>query len=113
AYLHGWQVTGEPLFRRVAQETLEWMLRETRAPEGGFFSALDADSEGEEGLFYLWTLEGLREVLDDDEAEAAAEYFGVRAGGNFEGRTILTRGDHEPENLGAIRERMLEARAQR
>jgi uncharacterized protein len=113
AYLHGWQVTGDPLFRRVSEETLEWMLREMRAPEGGFFSALDADSEGEEGLFYLWTPEQLRELLDDEDAEAAAAYFGVRPGGNFEGRTILTRGDLEPESLGAIRERMLEVRAQR
>ena len=113
AYLHGWQVTGEPLFRRVCEETLEWALKEMRAPEGGFFSALDADSEGEEGRFYVWTPEELRDVLGDEDARAAAEYFGVRPGGNFEGRTILTRGDEEPPNLDALRRGLYEARAQR
>ncbi len=112
AYLHGWQVTGDPLFRRVCEETLEWALREMRAPEGGFFSALDADSEGEEGRFYVWTPAELREVLGDD-AQAAAEYFGVLPGGNFEGRTILTRGADEPDGLERIRARMYEARAER
>jgi uncharacterized protein YyaL (SSP411 family) len=76
-------------------------------------SALDADSEGEEGLFYLWTPEQLREVLGAEDAEVAAAYFGVHPGGNFEGRTILTRGEQEPEQLAAIRERLYQARAQR
>src|SRR4051812_116396 len=112
AYLHGWQVTGDPLFRTVCEETLEWALRDMRAPEGGFYSALDADSEGEEGLFYLWIPEQLTEVLGED-AQAAADFYGVQPGGNFEGRTILTRGSEPPENLDDIRRRLLEARAQR
>ncbi|MEK6228994.1 MAG: thioredoxin domain-containing protein [Actinomycetota bacterium] len=112
AYLHGWQVTGDPLFRRVCEETLEWAVREMRAPEGGFYSALDADSEGEEGLFYVWTLDQLREVLGDD-AAVAADYYGVRPGGNFEGHSILTRGEREPENLEDIRRRLYDARVQR
>ena len=112
AYLHGWQVTGDPLFRTVAEETLEWALREMRAPEGGFFSALDADSEGEEGRFYVWTPEQLREVLGDD-AGRAADFYGVRPGGNFEGRTILTRGQNPPEDLDDLRQRLYAARAER
>jgi uncharacterized protein len=112
AYLHGWQVIGDPLFRTVAEETLEWALREMRAPEGGFFSALDADSEGEEGRFYVWTPEDLREVLGDDAARVA-DFYGVRPGGNFEGRTILTRGENPPEDLDELRQRLYTARAQR
>ena len=113
AYLHGWQVSRDPLLRRVTEETLEWMVSEMRGPEGGFMSALDADSEGEEGLFYVWTPEQLREVLGPDDAAAAADYFGVRPGGNFEGHTILTRGPDEPRNLPDIRRRLYEARSAR
>jgi len=112
AYLHGWQVTGEPLFRRVCEETLDWALREMRGPEGGFYSALDADSEGEEGRFYVWTVEQVREVLGDD-AQPALDYFGVLPGGNWEGKTILTRGAEEPEGFEGLRRRLYEARAQR
>ncbi|MEX1140838.1 MAG: thioredoxin domain-containing protein [Thermoleophilaceae bacterium] len=112
AYLHGWQVTGDPLLRRVSEETLDWALREMRGSEGGFYSALDADSEGEEGKFYVWTVEHVREVLGDD-ADAALAYFGVQPGGNWEGKTILTRGEKEPDNLEDIRRRLYDARAER
>ncbi len=113
AYLHGWQVSGDALLRRVCEETLDWMLAELRGPEGGLMSALDADSEGEEGLFYVWTPDQLRDVLGPEDAEVAAAYFGVQPGGNFEGRTILTRGGDEPPNLADLRRRMYEARAER
>jgi uncharacterized protein YyaL (SSP411 family) len=112
AYLHGWQVTGFPLFRRVCEETLDWALREMRGPEGGFYSALDADSEGEEGRFYVWTVEQVRDVLGDD-AQVALDYFGVKPGGNWEGKTILTRGAEEPEGFDELRRRLYDARAER
>src|SRR5438874_3622433 len=112
AYLHGWQVTGEPLFEQVCRETLDWALREMRAPEGGFYSALDADSEGVEGKFYVWTLDEVREVLGED-ADAAIAYFGATPQGNFEATNILTRGDEPPENLPDIRRKLYEARSQR
>ena len=112
AYLHGWLVTRDELFRRVCCETLDWALREMRAPEGGFYSALDADSEGEEGKFYVWTLEELREILGD-EADAAIAFFGATERGNFEGRNILLRRGEEPALLDEWRRRLYEARAKR
>ena len=66
AYLHGWQTFGERRLLDVCLDTLAWALREMRGPEGGFYSALDADSEGVEGRYYVWTLAELREALGDD-----------------------------------------------
>jgi uncharacterized protein YyaL (SSP411 family) len=108
-YLHGWQVTGDALFRRVCEETLGWALREMRGPEGGFYSALDADSEGVEGKFYVWSLDELRSIAGED----AAAWFGATAQGNFEGANILTRGEGDPPELGDWRMRLYDVRKQR
>jgi uncharacterized protein YyaL (SSP411 family) len=87
-YLHAWQVTGDPFFRRIAEEIYDYILREMTAPDGGFYSTTDADSEGEEGKFFVWSKDELRDLLGDD-APIAIEYFGVTTRGNFEGHNIL------------------------
>jgi uncharacterized protein len=112
AYLDGFQATGDPDLRAVCCDTLDWALREMRGPEGGFASALDADSEGQEGKFYVWTLEELREVLGQD-ADAAIAYFGATERGNFEGANVLEARGPRPEDLEGIRGRLLEARERR
>jgi uncharacterized protein YyaL (SSP411 family) len=116
AYLHGWQVLGHERYRRVCEETLDWMLAEMRGPEGGFYSALDADSEGEEGRFYVWHPEQIRELLGAD-ADAVLDHYGVSQRGNFEGANILhlaAGADAEPPaGLDAARRTLYEARAKR
>jgi uncharacterized protein YyaL (SSP411 family) len=82
-YLHAWQVTGEPRFRQVLAETVDYVLRDLRHPDGGFYSAEDADSEGEEGRFYVWRA--------DDLSPVAVEWYGATPQGNFEGSNILHR----------------------
>jgi uncharacterized protein len=117
AYLHGWQAFGHRRYRRVCEETLDWALREMRGPEGGFYSALDADSEGEEGRFYVWTPAELREALGAERAAEIGAYYGVSEAGNFEGRSILHLAGGaaapEPEGLDAARRELFEARARR
>ena len=112
AYLHGWQVSGEPLFRRVCEETLDWALREMRSPEGGFYAALDADSEGVEGKFYVWTVAELRDVLGAD-ADAAIAFFGAGEPGNFEGANVLEGRGPVPDRLAEIRAALYAARSRR
>jgi len=113
AYLHGWLISGEPRLRDVCAHTLDWVLREMRAPEGGFYSALDADSEGVEGKYYVWTLPELHDVLGPDLAEEAIGYFGADERGNFEGASVLMAVAEEPEKLGEIREKLYAARERR
>jgi uncharacterized protein YyaL (SSP411 family) len=88
AYAEAWQVTGRADLARVTRQTLDYLLRDLAAPEGGFYSATDADSEGEEGLFFTWKGRELREVLGA-EAEAFMAFHGASDEGNFEGRNIL------------------------
>ncbi len=87
-YLHAWQVTGNGDFRQIAEEVYDYILREMTAPEGGFYSATDADSEGEEGKFFVWSLDEVEALLGDD-APVAVELYGITRGGNFEGHNIL------------------------
>ncbi|MDL1911604.1 thioredoxin domain-containing protein [Chloroflexi bacterium CFX6] len=89
-YLHAWQITGDPFFERIVAETLDFIAREMTHPDGGFYSSLDADSEGVEGKFYVWTLDEIREVLKDDSEFFEAAY-GIASPGNWEGKTILQR----------------------
>ena len=88
-YLHAFQVTGNPLYRRIVEETLGYVLREMTDPAGGFYSAQDADSEGVEGKFFVWTPGELVKILGREDGDIVNRYFGVTPEGNFEGRSIL------------------------
>jgi len=118
-YLHSWQVTGSPAYRQVLDETIDYVLRDLRHPEGGFFSAEDADSEGVEGKFYVWTMADLQNAIGNAAlADAAVEWYGVTADGNFEGANILNRIAHRgelirPDDVEQARTRLFEARAKR
>jgi uncharacterized protein YyaL (SSP411 family) len=83
-YAQMFQVSGDEAYRTVARETADWVLREMRSPEGGFYSSLDADSEGEEGKFYVWTPEQVRELVDAGEYAVLAPRFGLDQPPNFE-----------------------------
>jgi len=116
-YLHGWQVTGAAHWRQVLTETIEYVVRDLRHPDGGFYSAEDADSEGHEGRFYVWTPAELAEVLGAELATDAAAWWGVTEAGNFEGANILhrpVRGDLlRPPAIEAARAQLYAAREQR
>ena len=88
-YLHAYLVTGDQLYRSIAEETLDYVLREMTDPQGGFYSTQDADSEGVEGKYYLWTPQEITEVLGKKDSKTLGDYFGVTAGGNFEGHNVL------------------------
>ncbi len=109
-YLYAWQITGDNFFRSIAEDIYDYILREMTAPTGGFYSATDADSEGVEGKFFVWTIEEVREALSplqdelQDELpralEIACAYFSLSQAGNFEGANILTSPE-EPRQVAA------------
>ena len=88
-YLHAWLATGRSLYRRITEETLDYVLREMTGEHGGFFSATDADSEGEEGKFFVWAPEEIESSLGKEDATLFNAFFGVSQRGNFEGKNIL------------------------
>ena len=124
--VHLWQATGSELARRVALETIAWLRREMMSQEGGFYASLDADSEGHEGRFYVWSAEEV-DAVAGAQAPVVRDFFGVTPGGNFEGKNILyvprppadvaaTHGiaaDRLEEVIASARERLLAARARR
>ncbi|HEY8677298.1 MAG TPA: thioredoxin domain-containing protein [Candidatus Dormibacteraeota bacterium] len=113
-YLDAWQRTGNQPFLRVVEETLAFVAAEMTSPDGGFYSSLDADSEGEEGRFYVWTPAQLQSALGANDAARVAEALDVTADGNFEGRSILHRVRPDASAvLDAARAPMLAHRAQR
>jgi uncharacterized protein YyaL (SSP411 family) len=112
-YVHWARLSGAALPRRIALETAQFLLAELRTPEGGFASALDADSDGVEGAFYVWTPDQLTDVLGDTDGAAAARLFGVSRPGNFEHGASTLRLDHDPDDVQqaqALRHRLLAAR---
>ena len=117
AYVEVWQLTGDDFYKQVACETLDWVLAEMTALGGGFFSTLDADSEGHEGKFTIWDFDELGAVLGDD-ADFARSVFGVVPGGNFEGQSILFRSKSDEQDarlqrmeLPAFRDRLKRVKA--
>ena len=122
-YTHAWLVFGDDRWKQVVEETIGYVLNEMTHPDGGFYSAEDADSpdehgHGHEGLFYTWTTSELVEVLGEDLAAEAIAYWEVTAGGNFEGRNILCRLRHRgdltrPTNIERARKLLFGARQSR
>ena len=126
AYLHAWQITGDEFFKRIVTETLDFIAREMTHPDGGFYSSLDADSEGEEGKFYVWSLDEIQNILKHDSEFFEAAY-GITPRGNWDGKTVLQRAlddsslaarfklDPEtvPARLAKLHSKLLSARASR
>jgi uncharacterized protein YyaL (SSP411 family) len=114
-YLHAYQVTDEKRYKRVAEETLDYVRREMLDESGGFYSTQDADSEGEEGRFFVWRQDEIAAVLGDEDAKAFNEYYDVTNAGNFEGKNILNVKDPKKESqsgdaLEVARKKLFEAR---
>jgi len=117
AYVEAWQATGDAFFREVATDVLEYVAREMTDPGGAFWSATDADSEGEEGTFFVWTPRQLADVLGEDDGARAAKLFGATETGNFEGSNVLSLSRvpdaEERAFLRRVRPKLYQARAKR
>jgi uncharacterized protein YyaL (SSP411 family) len=104
-YLHTYLVTKLPLLRRIVEETIDYVLREMTSLQGGFYSTQDADSEGEEGKYYLWSIDEIKKTLGDEIASIIGDYYGVSIEGNFDGRNIFhIGGNTQAEESGTINE---------
>ncbi len=90
-YLHAYQATGKQLYRRIVEQTLDYILREMSDKEGGFYSTQDADTEGVEGKYYIWTPDEVAEVMGEDEGRLVGRYFGITEHGDFEGGNVLSQ----------------------
>ena len=118
-YLHAYQVTGDEFYKCIAVETLEYVRREMLDESGGFYSTQDADSEGVEGKFFVWTAEEIVEILGEEEGKEFCQYFDVTAGGNFEGESILNINagtlptGRVPTSFDTSRQRLFEEREKR
>ena len=117
-YLQAYQLTQEPRYRRVAEEIFSYIFREMTAPEGGFYSALDAETDAEEGKYYVWTADEIRKILGKKDASHFNEVYGVDKGPNFEGKSVLYVPDGSEvegsvKGLSTAREKLLTARLER
>ena len=116
SYLHAWQITGTPRYREVVEQTLDYLLRRMLVPGGGIASAEDADTDGSEGLTYVWTPGELRDALEATEVDAIERFYGVEPDGNFEGKSILHdigAENVDPELLAAARLKLRAVRDRR
>jgi uncharacterized protein YyaL (SSP411 family) len=113
-YVDAFRATGDALYRGIAEETLDFVAREMRDPSGAFYSTQDADSEGVEGKFYVWSLEEFRQVVGDGDANALESYFDVTSHGNWEETNILhvTRGN-PPAGIDAVKKKLYAEREKR
>ncbi len=116
AYLETHQATGNAFYGAVAEEIFEYVLRDLASPEGGFYSAEDADSEGEEGTFYVWTKDEIIEALGEADSRVFCERYGVTGSGNFEGKNVLhisSETGADEGSLGTMKEKLFALRAKR
>ena len=117
-YLQAYQLTQEPRYRRVAEEIFSYIFREMTAPEGGFYSALDAETDAEEGKYYVWTADELQKILGKKDTSRFNETYGVDKGANFEGKSVLyvpegSEVEDSVKGLSTAREKLLTARFER